>query len=118
MRTGFFPLLAVGIPLPGIDNLNTTKLVVPGKVPSGLGGRVTWFHEESAKVGDVVVGYKTGAAVKSEVPRRDASRSPSRPAVVPVARIKLKLMAGNVVEKVVTNAGFTLPLTEETTAPK
>jgi hypothetical protein len=110
--------LAVGIPLPGIDSLNTTKLVVPGKVPSGLGGRVTWFHAKLAEGGDVVVVYKTGAALKSEVPSRDASRSPSRPAVAPVERVKLKLMAVNGVENAVTDAGSTLPLTEETAAPK
>ncbi len=53
--------------------------------------------------------------MKSEVPRRDASRSPSRPnafpAVAPVVRIKLVgLMAGRVVANGVTEAGATLPL--------
>jgi hypothetical protein len=58
----------------------------------------------------------------SEAPKRIASRRPSRPkpagVVVPVARVKLELMVGNVKSEV-TDVGFTLPLCEAVaTLPK
>src|SRR5437879_1471078 len=117
MRTAFFPVAPV-IALPGSDSLNTMKLVVPGKVPSGLGGRVILFHTAIGAVGDVVGVKEVTVPLISEVPRRDASRSPSRPAAAPVARVKGKLMPVIVVGKVVTDPDATSPLMEETAAPK
>jgi len=68
------------------------------------------FHAVAAEVGDVVVVKAVGETEKSEVLSRDASPRPSRPADVPVLRVKLELKAAGDVGNVVTELDATVPL--------
>src|SRR6266567_7547392 len=77
------------------------------------------FQAKPAEAGDVVVVKAVTVPLMSDVPKRNASRRPSRPnALLPVARVKLKEGLIVNVEKVVTDAGSTLPLPEAVAAPK
>jgi len=75
------------------------------------------FQDEPVFV--LFVGVKgDGVGLTSESPKRLASKRPSRPKVLlPVARVKLELMAGKVKNEV-TNAGLTVPLCEAVARPK
>ena len=75
------------------------------------------FHAKPAVTADVVVVKEGEAAGKSEVAKRDASPSPSRPEFAPVLRTKLELIPDTGVENAVTPEE-TLPLCDESTAPK
>src|SRR5216684_5479868 len=114
-------MLAVGIPLPGSDNVNTTKLSVRYGETS-LVGRLMLFHAKPAATGDVVVVYEVTVPLMSEAPKRNASRRPSQPkalfVVAPVIRVKLELILDIIVGKAVTDPDATLPLCETVAAPK
>src|SRR6266542_2257775 len=115
-------MLSVGMPLPGSDNRNTTKLSARYGVTSFV-GRIMLFHAKSARLGEVVVVKAVTEPLMSEVPKRNASRSPSRPNALPVVApvVRVKLNEGlivDAVEKVATDAAGTLPLCETVAAPK
>src|SRR6478672_10464141 len=82
------------------------KFAFPGKLPSGRGGRGTLVQTPMGAVGDDVVVKAVRVLAISDVPIREASRSPSRPnalpVVVPVLSVRVKsvkdiVLLGNVV---------------------
>src|SRR5512132_1062643 len=116
MSTGFRPILPDGIQVPGTDNLNATKWSFL-LVDVSFAGRTT---SSQAKPLEAFAGLNVVTeALISEAPKRMASRRPSRPKVLlPVARVRLRLIPVAGVTKVVTEVGSTLPLCEAVAAPK